>query len=107
MDQNVLKVIHLAAAFGVFSAIGAVCLGGSKKASSILHGISLLLLLLVGFAMLRKPPMELHWWKVKLGLWLVLGALPAIAKHIPKGVALAIGIVCGVAAAWLGHYQPF
>ena len=29
----------------------------------MLHGISLLLLFLVGFASLGKPPMELHYWK--------------------------------------------
>lgn len=107
MDPILLKVIHIGAAFGVFSAVGAVCLGGSKKASSILHGISLLLLLLVGFAMLKKPPMDQYWWMVKLVLWLVLGALPALTKRIPRGAALAIGLACGIAAAWLGLMRPF
>jgi hypothetical protein len=32
--------------------------GSRQKAASILHGVSLVLILLVGFAMLKKPPMD-------------------------------------------------
>ena len=53
MDLNLLKVVHLAGAFGVFMALGAIYFGAQescRKCASMLHGISLLLLFLVGFA---------------------------------------------------------
>ncbi|PAZ05144.1 MAG: hypothetical protein CAK88_08645 [Verrucomicrobiia bacterium AMD-G2] len=83
MDLNLLKVVHLAGAFGVFMALGAIYFGAQescRKCASMLHGISLLLLFLVGFASLGKPPMELHYWKIKIVLWLFLGVAPVLAR---------------------------
>ncbi|MFC7335936.1 hypothetical protein ACFQY0_02000 [Haloferula chungangensis] len=111
MDPFLLKTLHIAGTFGFFAALGAIALGSgsSKTAASILHGISGLLILLVGFAMLRKPPMDSYWWMVKLGLWLVLGIAPALVKRkvLPAPVVLTIAIVCGVIAAYLGLAKPF
>lgn len=111
MDPFLLKTLHIAGTFGFFSAIGAIALGSgsSKKAASILHGVSLLLILLVGFAILKKPPMDRYWWMVKLGLWLVLGILPALVKRkvLPPSVVLAVAVICGVIAAYLGLAKPF
>ncbi|MEI7927783.1 MAG: hypothetical protein WCH40_04475, partial [Verrucomicrobiales bacterium] len=93
MDPHFLKVLHLVGAFALFSSFGAI-LGGSscKKCSSILHGVSLLLILLIGFAMLKEPPMGKHWWQVKLGLWLFLGVAPVLAKRnvLPKSVIFGL-----------------
>lgn len=110
MDPFLLKTLHLAGAFGLFTSLGASLLAGSgKKAASILHGISLLLILLVGFAMLKKPPMDQSWWMIKLGLWLFLGAAPVLAKRkvLPAPVVLVISIAAAVTAAWLGLKKPF
>ena len=111
MDPFLLKTLHIAGTFGFFSAIGAIALGSgsSKKAASILHGVSLVLILLVGFAILKKPPAGQFWWMVKLGLWLVLGILPALVKRkvMPPVAVLAIAVVCGVIAAYLGMAKPF
>jgi hypothetical protein len=111
MDPFLLKTLHLAGVFGFFSAIGAIALGsgGSKKSASILHGISLLLILLVGFAMLKKPPMDQYWWMAKLGLWLILGITPALSKRkvLPAPAVLALAIACGIGAAYLGLKKPF
>jgi hypothetical protein len=92
--------------------MGAIVLGGkdsSRKAASILHGVSLLLLLLVGFALLRKPPMELHYWKIKIVLWLFLGVAPVLArkKILPPVVLLLLTLVAGAAAAYLGLTKSF
>ncbi|MEP4079227.1 hypothetical protein [Haloferula sp.] len=106
-----MKTLHIAGTFGFFSAIGAIALGSgsSKKAASILHGVSLVLILLVGFAMLKKPPAGQYWWMVKLGLWLVLGVTPALAKRkvMPPAAVLTVAVVCGVIAAYLGMAKPF
>jgi hypothetical protein len=109
LDPN-LVTLHLAGVIGLFTALGATMLAGSgKKGASILHGVSLLLILGVGFAMLKKPPMDQHWWQVKLAIWLFLGVAPALAKRqvMPAPVVLGLSIAAGVAAAYLGVAKPF
>lgn len=110
MDPFLLKTLHLAGVFGLFTSLGASLLAGSgKKSASILHGVSLLLILLVGFAMLKKPPMGQSWWMIKLGLWLFLGVAPALAKRkvLPAWLVLVLSIAAAIAAAWLGLRRPF
>jgi hypothetical protein len=110
MDPILLKTLHLAGVFALFASFGATLLGGSgKKGASILHGVSLLLILLIGFAMLKKPPMGQFWWMIKIGLWLFLGVAPVLAKRrlLPAGVVLALSIAAAAGAAWLGLAKPF
>lgn len=110
MDLIMLKTLHLAGAFGLFASLGATLLAGSgKKAASMVHGISLLLILLVGFAMLKKPPMDQSWWMIKLGLWLFLGVAPVLAKRkvLPAWLVLLLSLAAAIAAAWLGLRKPF
>lgn len=111
-DPYLLKTLHLAGAFGVFTAMGAIALGAQesqRRVASMLHGISLLLLFLVGFALLRKPPMELHYWKIKIILWLFLGVAPVLSrrKALPPTALLLLTIAVGVLAAYLGLKKPF
>jgi len=110
MDPYLLKTLHLAGIFGLFTSLGATLLAGTgKKSASILHGVALLLIIGVGFAMLKKPPMGQSWWMIKLGLWLFLGAAPVLAKRkvLPAPVVLVLSIAAGIAAAWLGLRKPF
>lgn len=110
MDLIILKTLHLAAAFGLFSSLGATLLAGSaKKSASILHGVSLVLILLVGFAMLKKPPMDQSWWMIKIGLWLFIGVAPVLAKRrvLPTWLVLVLSIAAASFAAWLGLRKPF
>ena len=110
MDPIILKTLHLAGVIALFTSLGATLLAGSgKKAASILHGVSLLLILLVGFAMLKKPRMDHFWWMVKLGLWLFLGVAPVLAKRkvLPAWLVLVLSIAAAVTAAWLGLKKPF
>jgi hypothetical protein len=74
----------------------------------MLHGISLLLLAVAGFGMLKKPPMELHFWKIKIVLWLFLGVAPVLArkKVMPNTVIMALVLGAGIFAAYLGMMQP-
>jgi hypothetical protein len=112
MNPLVLKTIHLAGALGVFTAMGAILAGASgqhKKWASMLHGISLLFLLLLGFAMLKKPPMDQQWWMVKVVIWLFLGVAPVLAKRkaLPAPALLGLCLAGGVVAAYLGLAKPF
>lgn len=110
MDPIILKILHLAGVFALFTSLGATLLAGSgKKSATILHGVSLLLIVLVGFAMLKKPPMGQSWWMIKLGLWLFLGVAPVLAKRkvLPAWIVLVLSIAAAVTAAWLGLKKPF
>jgi hypothetical protein len=110
MSPLLFKVLHIAGALGLFSSFGATLLAGSqKKITSILHGLSLLLILLMGFAMLKKPPMGEYWWMVKVGLWLFLGLAPVLAKRrvLPAGLVFLLSIAAASFAAWLGLAKPF
>jgi hypothetical protein len=110
MDYMMLKTLHIAGALGLFTSLGATLLAGSaKKSASIIHGVSLLLILLVGFAMLKKPPMDQSWWMIKTGLWLFLGVAPVLARRkvLPAWSVLALSLAAAVAAAWLGLRKPF
>lgn len=110
MDLLLLKTLHIAGAFALFASLGAVMLGGSgKKSASILHGVSLVLILLIGFAMLKKPPMDQYWWIVKIGLWLFIGLAPALSKKkvLPPVVVFCLCLLAATAAAYLGLYKPF
>ena len=85
-------------------------LGGSqKKAASALHGISLLFILIIGFAMLKNPPMDKYWWMAKLGIWIFIGAAPVLAKKkiLHPVIVFTLCLVAAVAAAYLGIYKPF
>ena len=110
MDPTVLKVLHIASAFGVFAALGAILLVPNRpKSAVILHGISLLALILVGFALLKKPPMNQSYWMIKVGLWLFLGLAPLIAKRrlLHPMIVFTLVLLAGAGATWLGLAKPF
>jgi len=108
-QKTVLLSLHLGGVFALFASLGATMLAGSKgKAGSMLHGISLVLILLIGFAMLGKPT-PMHWWKVKLGLWLFIGVAPVLSKRklLAPWMVFALCLVAATAAAYLGIRKPF
>jgi hypothetical protein len=105
-----LKVLHLAGVFALFASLGATMLAGSKgKAGSMLHGISLVLILLIGFAMLKKPPMDQHWWMVKLLIWVFIGVAPLLSKRkiLTPWMVFTLCLAAATYAAYLGIYKPF
>jgi hypothetical protein len=110
MDLLLLKTLHVAGAFALFASLGATMLAGSRgKSGSMLHGISLVLILLIGFAMLKEPPMNQQWWMVKLGLWLFIGLAPVLAKRklLTSWMVFALCLAAATYAAYLGIRKPF
>lgn len=110
MNPVILHTLHIASALALFAALGAIFFGGgNKKAASALHGISLIALLVIGFAIIKKPPMNQHWWMVKLGIWLFIGAAPALSKRniLPPWMAFTLSLIAAGFAAWLGYTKPF
>ncbi len=107
MNPIILHTLHVASAFLLFGSLGAIFFGSNKKLGSALHGISLLALLLIGFAILKKPPMDQHWWMAKLGIWIFIGASPVLVKRnvLPPWMAFTLCLVAAGFAAWLGRMQ--
>ena len=112
MDPFLLKTLHILGVILLFTSIGVILAGSSdktRKHATIMHGVALLILILVGFAILRKPPMTQYWWMVKSALWLFLGLVPTLAKRkvLPRPALLFGSIACGTLAAWLAMAKPF
>lgn len=115
MDPLLFKALHITAAFGIFTGIGMMLVPDSpwaRKKGAMIHGIALVISLLLGFALLKKPPMDQHWWMVKMVIWLFLGAVPALIKRqvMPVPAIISLCLAAGFGAAWLGvahAYHPF
>lgn len=110
MNPLLLKILHLAAVMALFSSLGSIMLGETRsKGAAMLHGISLIFVLLIGFAMLHKPQVGQYWWAAKLVIWLFIGAAPALSKRkvLPGPVVLALCVAAGGTAAWLALAKPF
>ncbi len=110
MDPILLKTVHLTGAFALLSALGALLFGrGSGAGLLALHGVSALLVLLAGFALLGKPPMGQYWWMLKLGLLAFLWAAPALSrrKSLPPALLFVLVLVGAGCAVWLGLRKPF
>jgi hypothetical protein len=112
--RNLLLTVHIAAAVGVFAGLGAIIAASderTRKLASALQGISLLLLLLVGLHLLFSQQLVKTggWWHAKIVIWLILGAAPALVKRkvMPPGVVLAVCLLLGAVAAFLGLQKPF
>jgi len=112
MQLLVSHALHVTAALGAFAALGSICLSERHgKGATILHGVSLLLLLLLGLHLLFAKELVKSggWWHTKIVLWLVLGAAPALAKRklMPPAALLGLCLLVGAAAAFLGHAKIF
>ncbi len=109
MDHDIYKVIHLAGVIILFGSLGAgVYTASSKnnKLAAILHGISLVLILVSGFGLMAIIWKTFTWWIIlKLIIWLALGGSYALAKKrlLPENTAFGIILGLGILAAILGN----
>lgn len=114
MEPRYSTLVHVIAAFGVIGSLGAICLGvrdDQRKLASILHGISLLLLLLMGLHLVFSMDLVKSggWWHTKILLWLALGVAPVLAKRkiLPPGALIAICLGIAAFATFLVQFRPF
>jgi hypothetical protein len=92
MSYETYKFIHIVGLILTLSALTILCLVNfessqiSKKTTSILHGLGLVLLLVAGFGMLAK--LGIHglpiWVLIKTLIWIWLGLCTVIIKRVPK-----------------------
>jgi hypothetical protein len=111
MDPNIYKVIHLAGVIILFGALGASIYTSSNKdnkLAAILHGISLLLILVSGFGLIARIwGSQWQWWMfVKMAIWLLLGGAYTLGKKrlISENTTFGIVLALGILAALLGNW---
>ena len=114
MSIQIYQFIHVVSVMLIFVALSAIISGGTQrltKASTILHGVALILLLISGFGLLAKFEImgTSKFWIVKFIIWLAIGASLVLAKRklLHEGTLITIIIFLGVISAYLGIYKPF
>lgn len=111
MTPAFYHVLHLIGVILVFVGIGSLLSpNGNAKTGAIYHGMGLLILLVAGFGLLAKLqlPYTAPFVLAKVGIWLVLGFLPVLAKKrtLNPGAIVGIAVVLGCVAAYLGYVKP-
>ncbi len=122
MPYEVYKIIHIFGVILLFASLGGLAVhainGGDKASNSarklvmISHGLASLLVLVAGFGLLARLggmswPFPLWVW-LKLGIWLLMGALLALPykmPHLARPIFLALPVIGAVAAA-IALYKP-
>jgi hypothetical protein len=121
IPYELYKVLHIIGILLVVASLSAMCVhmmnGGTKAYANkrfiaMAHGLGLLLTLVAGFGLLARLGLVhgLPLWAIcKLGIWLILGGLPALIYRKPalaKAFWFSIFLFAGTAAT-LAIYKPF
>ena len=103
--------LHLIGLILVFLGHGGMLSRAGAQKAMMWHGIGLVISIVSGFGMLAKlgimGTMPVWAW-IKIGLWLVLGFLPVLAKRrvIAAPLVVLIAAITGAALAYLGYFKP-
>lgn len=112
IPHAVYHIAHLVGLIFLFVGIGIMLGPNGGRGGAKFHGIGLLILLVAGFGMIAslnkagaKISYSAPWVVGKLVIWLLLGALPVLAKKrvLQPGVLAIIAIALGGVAAYLGY----
>jgi hypothetical protein len=104
-------IAHLVGIMFLFAGFGGLLTASDNRSRAMMmHGIGLLILLVSGFGLIAKmgTPYTAHWVIGMMVIWVVLGGLPVLAKRrvLPIGAIIAIALILGGAAAYLGYLKP-
>jgi len=116
------KTFHILGAFTVMAMLGGIALhvlnGGTRQSNAgraltaALHGTALLVVLVAGFGMMARlnmmPQPMPGWIYVKIGVWLVLGAMGGVLYRKPalaKPLLMLLPLLGGL-AAYMAVYKP-
>lgn len=111
MPLAVYHILHIVGLILVFIGFGALLSSEGAKSSMKWHGTGLLISLVSGFGMLAKMGIMGAmpvWVYIKLGLWLVLGGLPILAKRrvVKPVVVVVVAAMIGACMGYLGYMKP-
>jgi hypothetical protein len=118
MPLETYKVLHivglaaLALGFGGMLMAPAASDRQAPRFAVLLHGLGLLVLLVAGFGIMARLGFTSWPWPgwvlAKMGIWLLLGAMPMLLRRgivpRPLGWLLVLGLVA--LAAWLALFKP-
>lgn len=121
IPYQVYKLIHLVGVLMLFLSVGGLILytiyGGDRKhpwrkVLLATHGIGIILVLVAGFGLLARIGIFWPWpgWvAIKVGIWVVFAALPAIIARKPSWTNFLwwMVVVLGGFAAYLAGQKPF
>lgn len=115
MSPVFYHILHLVGLILLFVGFGGLLSGdaNARRSAMKFHGIGLLILLVAGFGLLAKLklPYTAPFVITKFIIFLLLGALPVLAKRkvLPAGGVVMIAVVLGACAAFLGYTKalPF
>lgn len=114
LSHTTYKVIHLLAIFLLFSSVGGLWAlsagaGESRRAVRRLltatHGIALAVVVVAGFGMMARLGIMASWppwiW-IKLGIWILVGAMPTLLRRTESAAAplFFLAPALGAIAAW-------
>lgn len=121
MSYLTYKFLHLAGVIAVLMTVGGLLVGRvlagtgefrGRRVLSLVHGIGLLVVFIAGFGLLARLnaswPWQ-HWVMLKMVLWLWIGAVPALARHLPQRAQLLwwSALAAAMLAAFLASFKPF
>lgn len=121
MSYEFYKVLHLVGVFLTLTGLVGIATlkwagtglpAGPRRAFFLMHGVGLLIAFVAGFGLAARLGMFNNlqkWVWVKIGIWLVLGGLIALAKRKGEmGTVLILSMVALVSVAgWLAIFKPF
>ncbi|HEY3306807.1 MAG TPA: hypothetical protein VGL70_25080 [Candidatus Binatia bacterium] len=121
IPYQVYKLIHLVGVLMLFLSVGGLILdtihGADRKhpwrkVLLVTHGVGIVLTLVAGFGMLARIGIYWSWpgWvAIKVGVWVIFAALPAIIVRNPSWTKTLwwTAVVLGGIAAYLAGYKPF
>jgi hypothetical protein len=104
-------IAHIIGLVFVFIGFGALLSSESSRSAMKWHGIGLLISLISGFGMLAKLGIFKSmptWVWIKIGLWLVLGFLPVLARRrvVAAPVVVILAAVIAGVMGYLGYLKP-
>jgi hypothetical protein len=116
MTPEVYRLIHVAGALFLFLGLGGILTAAGKEGGKppafflAMHGVGLLAMLVAGIGFVHKTGLPWqNWLSAKVGLWILIGALPFLVRRgiVPRflGIVLVLGVA--VAAVWIAQQKPF
>jgi hypothetical protein len=113
MTPELYRVLHVLGALALFLGLGGALSHEPGKAPKIfvgLHGLGLLALIVAGIGVAHRTNLGWpNWLIAKMGVWVLLGALPMLVRRaiINRFLGLLLALGLGGAAAWLAITKPF
>ena len=113
MSPELYRLLHVTGALMLFLGLGGMLASEPGKGSKIygmLHGIGWLVMLVCGIGFAHKTQLGWpNWMIAKIGILVLLGALPFLTKRgvLPRPLAALLVIGLGAAAYYLVQSRPF